>query len=587
MKISSKSSVPSSSLLQAGYTPMTFDAGPILKDKVWISLKILNSCFIKSSFFRESIIDLNLLHILLDLALCLGFSDLIQQPNPNSMELQILEQTCNILTLWTSPSFTSKYPKLLVFKDQVSKYQIMSILEEIKKKVLSNDDHLSAIAVAKMKKSNDIRLEKYIDAMEKWKELKTSIEEHQNQVDSLLHLLYPKDPFILSYESLSNHAALPIDTLHSSTFSLEINLKSKVKIVENESNKIIFDQIREHRYVLLALSVKISDLLSLSTKVQDPDLKRHESFLKALIDSKAALQTILEKSREVLDEAIVEDSNSDEDEFEEIDESFQLSSIVADKKGKKVDNSKIVPVYSFTGLKPVFSSTELISPIKDEKPTRSPTLNNESNLQSESNHSLLEKAPFVEWQPDLDHWTTKTVTFADITSHSGLEFKHRFLGEPTEASHDKVVGSQAIEMLRKRIVFVDNDDTNSRIEYPICGVRLKNGKGLCQRRDMIKCPFHGIIRPRDEIGNLLTKSIGEKDESIPMWTELEKSVLESHPIISSSRVQTSDIVVKESARSRLAKKSKKISSSASRSGIADGSNLVQELRVRDRQVFKW
>lgn len=620
---------------------LNFDCGPKQQAKLYISLKILKVCFVKSSMYREEIVNLgSMLQTLLDLACalialieprqtCLGLEN----------EMKILELACHLLSAWTTDSFTRSYPKLMVFRDQVAKTNILASLVAIKKRFDSADPTLTAAQLAKIEKSNAIRLEKYLASLQQWPSMRNYISEHQIQLETLLDIIYPArkenrddEPDDMFEMALADSRSIPgNDTqihdveydskqkdllLHPPGFSMTISLDATrvrdverldslgldvdaaKRIVESEDNAVVFQQIREHRQVLLSMQSNLTDLLSLATKVLDSDTNRLETFLKQLIDAKRGVKNVLEKSRIMLDNA--QNDSEDEEVFEEVDDSFQMtSSSTAMKRESKFDNSKVIPVYSFTGLKPVYSST-----------ADSVNVNNEDNNEDASQkmkdldtkpgpskrNPLFDQAPIVEWQPDLDHWSSKRVTFADISSHSGLEFKHRFLGEATEASYDKEVGTQVMDKLRKRLIVVDDEinvDDSKRVQYPICGVKLKNGS-LCQRRDQEKCPFHGIIRPRGQDGELL-----EGVEEVPrqqIWQEIEQDVLATNFLqtnqhhrgrrTSASRAAVSQ-APKDSVRTRILRKSKRISSRAARSGISDGSKLVQELVTRDRQVFRW
>lgn len=576
-----------------------------------------------------------MLQTMLDLAIALcALLEAALLPTSLHNEMKILELLCRSLAFWTTDTFTNTYPKLLVFKDQVDKTKIYPKLTAIKRRFDSADPTLTASQLAKIEKSNSIRLKKYQSSLKEWPSMKTSINEHKIQLENLLEIIYPTkedqgddepvdsfDRVLADNSNGDTHISTnPQSLLHPPGFSMTVSLDAeKVRRARQldilhldpdagkgirereEENGIIFQQIRENRQVLLSLQSNLADILVLSTKAIDPDEHRLEAFLKELIDAKRALKDVLEKSRIILDNA---QEAEDSDEFEEVEESFQISSYTgaaaSTSKGNKgkVDNSKVIPVYSFTGLKPVFSSTTSLQNKVVTDDNLSPSeqelhiITRPSSSKATKRNPLFDQAPVVEWQPDLDHWSSKRVTFADISTHSGLEFKHRFLGEATEASHDKEVGNQVIEKLRKRTVVVKDVDVSKRAQYAICGVKLKNGN-LCQRRDQAKCPFHGIIKPRGPDGELLK---GEEDPPRQqIWQEIEHEVLLGNPLQThqrrgmSTRTVSADTVQvpKDSVRTRILKKSKRISSRAARSGISDGSKLVQELVTRDRQVFRW
>ncbi|KAJ1804078.1 hypothetical protein LPJ56_005700, partial [Coemansia sp. RSA 2599] len=112
---------------------------------------------------------------------------------------------------------------------------------------------------------------------------------------------------------------------------------------------------------------------------------------------------------------------------------------------------------------------------------------------------LREIAPVVEFGPDLLYWSEDSVP----VDTSGLEIRHRFLGA---ARDQPTVSGQTLDRLRMRAVPYDSLVAQSqagaagRPAIKACRAPMKNGK-LCPRRDLVKCPFHGPVIPRDEQGH--------------------------------------------------------------------------------------
>ncbi len=67
------------------------------------------------------------------------------------------------------------------------------------------------------------------------------------------------------------------------------------------------------------------------------------------------------------------------------------------------------------------------------------------------------------------------------------------------------------------------ESSNANATRPICKAPLKNGK-LCPRTDKIKCPIHGKIVPRDDLGQII-------DEEDRKRFEKEKLVKENAGLI--------------------------------------------------------
>ncbi|XP_015782795.1 UV-stimulated scaffold protein A [Tetranychus urticae] len=71
----------------------------------------------------------------------------------------------------------------------------------------------------------------------------------------------------------------------------------------------------------------------------------------------------------------------------------------------------------------------------------------------------------------------------------------------------------------------DQPCSSRSLSGPMCKAPLRNGK-LCPRRDARKCPFHGLIIPRDEVGQPLNeedklRETKEKQSDVPDWQDPE------------------------------------------------------------------
>jgi len=191
--------------------------------------------------------------------------------------------------------------------------------------------------------------------------------------------------------------------------------------------------------VLLKNQATIDEYLNFASKLDDPDIKRREDFLKRCIVMKVDLINTLTKAQQLLDNSIMEESD-EEDEFEEVDLEEEIST---DLPG---DAETIDPAPELTGpapmsvktleeLKPVFVN---YTPVElEQDPTIAPSKFVDSVDEEEIEtirqefhppahlKELYELAPIVEYGQDLDFWGRNNLTFADVSKHGGLEFEHR------------------------------------------------------------------------------------------------------------------------------------------------------------------
>ena len=569
------------------------------KKKV-ISLEILKGIYFKSSTFRVVIIDIALMEILSALregtqtTLHSASNQILSALSPtalNQWEAKVHSLTLEFLKKCLDPKFMPLYPKLVVFQDH---FQQSSHLDS---RIEPLPPQTSSSRVEQ--KSKEIRLKKYLSILSnEFNAVLEKIKEHTIQVDTLLDILLPKSIFEPDLDQMKGDQSI---FQHPPTFQMTVNINPSQTlfevIQETRENSVLFDQLREHRQILLLQKSKINEWISLFQKVDDSDLVRHEKALKTLIDTKTQLNEILDKARELLNVATISVSLNDSQDDESEEEEFQEISADADRPLIHIDdepesksemiqkaNELVVPVKSFTGFKPVYPITNPSAQDPTTIPSKSTT--STSTMEKpplDQKSKLYEKAPIVEWQPDLDYWSTKTITFSDISTHGGVEYKHRFLGESAEPSSEKVVGEDVVNQLRKRMVVIQEPGGSSVQEYPICGAPTKDGK-RCMRRDMEKWPFHGP--KRDWTGG----SSSSKDPAI--WKDIQDQVLDHNIEAAGSssrqrrgqrRSTLTNMKPKESVRTRLGKKMAKMA----KNSVQDDARIIQELVQRDKQVFRW
>jgi hypothetical protein len=103
-------------------------------------------------------------------------------------------------------------------------------------------------------------------------------------------------------------------------------------------------------------------------------------------------------------------------------------------------------------------------------------------------HELLKEAPLLSWGAFLDTWGGSS----DMPANQrGLQLENHWGKVDTEA----IIPAEKIAELNVRSSYYKPVKT----EIQPCLAPLRNG-GLCQRRDLHRCPLHGPIVPRDKNG---------------------------------------------------------------------------------------
>lgn len=242
----------------------------------------------------------------------------------------------------------------------------------------------------------------------------------------------------------------------SSKESSDYNLEVDVKLRENEENKIVIDIMRD-----LYKELKNSHLAKINTWLKNFNLiKTGTSNLKKAIELKNSIQSILKQ-------------------FEALKIPIENTSPVKKTFKKSVTTEDSMPCTS--------KSKTLIDQLTDENEE------NEIDKERKKRRKLeLEIAPVINLD-ELEFCATVTQK-VDSGSHPLYQSREMDITESKPAP----------QLAKKTFV--------GKIE-PVkwhCRAPLKNGK-LCPRMDRYKCPFHGKIVARNQIGEIEN----EKDKNDP------------------------------------------------------------------------
>ena len=113
----------------------------------------------------------------------------------------------------------------------------------------------------------------------------------------------------------------------------------------------------------------------------------------------------------------------------------------------------------------------------------------------------MEIAPVVPYDVDLKFWGEEKI---EIPSSQKFDSLHRFW--KTNEHVDEFVPPQLLDSYRTRKI---NIVTKVEKITRKCRAPLPNGS-LCERMDRHKCPFHGLIVPRNELGVPIDEDEREK-----------------------------------------------------------------------------
>ncbi|CEJ00371.1 hypothetical protein RMCBS344292_14427 [Rhizopus microsporus] len=417
---------------------------------------------------------------------------------------------------------------------------------------------------------------------------------------------------IISHGLGSNRYKITIDLSESS-------LMEDVK--ETQDNSIIFDQLREAYTVLETKHTKqVNTWINTLIRLDIDDRTEKEALIKKLIDLKAKMteasrkakvlgievhQREIKSGQSTLDDLDERDDEFADEEFEEVD----IRKEAADARETKTNSSaKLPPLQRIFPLAYHPTMTEdptYAGPMQDMSNDESRVAKKDKGKQKagEQREELLKVAPVVEWGDDLYYWDKEHVQF----NTSGIERSHRFMGVGEGVNE---LPDHLLQNLRKRAVYYRPERPK---EIPACRHPLHNG-GLCPRRDLVTCPFHGKIIPRDELGRPLDSSSNNPESSKEqndsktkndndqvmdnLWELLEEDVMKQsgQVKVSSSRKRqrktldqksSSLIDIKKKPENSYSRLQRKLNSTKNKKLVEEAAEYEREMKSRNREANRW
>ncbi|KAJ6328800.1 hypothetical protein OIU77_010478 [Salix suchowensis] len=275
------------------------------------------------------------------------------------------------------------------------------------------------------------------------------------------------------------------------------SLKEGEKVCENSENKVVFDALRElYKLLVTKHMVSVKEGISVLIRVEVADTRLRDSMLKEFIDIRNRLQSVKKKCVDSgcsLPDLTKLDKEEEEDFWEEGKvESTDPGSF--SEPSKRNENSAAPPTSGQVKNDP--------SECRTKKSKRQEFLCSEGGGSDSSSlrSKLIAEAPVIEWGSFLDTWGSNRDVLAnqrglDLESHWG------------RVDHDAVIPAKKIAELNLHATLYKEE----RVEIQPCQAPLGKG-GLCQRRDLRVCPFHGPIIPRDDEGNPINQGTSTSDD---------------------------------------------------------------------------
>lgn len=466
----------------------------------FLALLIIDELFMRSKLFRTLLVD-NLDQLL---ALSVGFRRNLPLPAPPAIASTLRSKAIEFLEKWNA-SFGVHYRQLRLGFDYLKntlRFQFPNLQE-------------NAARIERERRERERRTQEILQ--NKFEMLKTNFssvkEEIQSTIDEIgecLDIVRSKEesvpPGLLDDEDFVEFRSSELRQIRLDS------LREGQTAHENSDNKVLFDALRELYKLLVSKHlVSVQEWISLLIRVEVPDNRSRDSMLKELIDIRNHLQSVkkdCEESGCALPKIVKSSQGEEEDFWEEANTgSTENESSTEPEKQKQAQSSiqeeKLKSIEDRNSKKSNKRNENLAklsasSKVKDKaKKCSNVSSKGKESLGSETVRSkLLEEAPVVKWGSFLDNWGS--VSNRDMLANQrGLEVESHW----GRVDYDAVIPAEKISELNLQATIYQE----KLGEIQPCHAPLSNG-GLCQRRDLRVCPFHGPIVPRDDEGNPINKN---------------------------------------------------------------------------------
>ncbi|KAH7682141.1 UV-stimulated scaffold protein A protein [Dioscorea alata] len=493
----------------------------------YLAVLIIDLLFMRSKLFRT------LLVVNFDqfLSLSIGFRRNLPLPPPSTVASTLRSKSIELLEKWNA-SFGIHYRQLRLGFDYLKntlKFHFPNRLE--------NAARLQQERREREIRSKQILLKKFQNFKESYSLIKDKIQSTIDEIGECIEILHAKgDDEFVSYIATDDDELEESRPLALQQIRLDA-LKEGQKVYESSENMAIFDVLRELLRLLISKHFPlVQKWMSVLVRVDVTD-KFRDTALKEFIDLRNHILSAKEKCAELgcvfVDGPVQNDDEKDlwEDGKIEIDgpgESSGPNSEAKDSVNTVTSNNDKAPALHANKS----SDTRFL------------------NLPPEK-RKLLSIAPVVEWGPFLDNWGLNRDAPAN---QRGLELESHW----GRVDSDAVIPAEKIaELSVHRTVYKEQP-----VEIQPCNAPLKKG-GLCQRRDLKACPFHGPIVPRDTEGNPIEQipsSVESKNQPSASGVidtdqdlDLDKLTVERLFKQAVKNVRESDIMKKTSKRAKLAR----------------------------------
>lgn len=463
----------------------------------YLSLLIIDVLFMRSKLFRTLIL-VNLDQLL---SLSVGFRKTHPLPPPSSVATILRAKAIEFLEKWNE-TYGIHYRQLRLGVDYLKNTLRLQFPN-----LQANAARAQQERREREIRTKDILRKKFEVLKESFSSVKEEIQLTTDEIGECLEILRAEDDSVpfecpLDDDDVEEFRSNELRQLRLAS------LNEVEKVQENNDNKVVFDALRElYKLLVTKHLVTVQEWISVLIRVELDENRLRDSMLKEFIDTRNHIIGAKKKCEET-GCALSDLRGDDKDVIWEDDET----------------GSNYIQINKFVNNGHEVASTS--TPVLNKDVKECSSKGSSSKVKENSNggaskgldpmrDQLLAEAPVLKWGFFLDQWGARRDA---LTNQRGLELDSHW----GRVDYDAVIPAEKIAELNVHASLYEEKD----VEINPCRAPLRKG-GLCQRRDLRVCPFHGPIVPRDDEGKpIYDDGNRQQTEGKPYYPDMRSGLME-------------------------------------------------------------
>ncbi|KAI3953434.1 hypothetical protein MKW92_034696 [Papaver armeniacum] len=448
----------------------------------YLGLFIVDELFMRSKLFRS----LFVVKFDLFLSLSIGFRRDLPLPAPAPIATRLRSKAIEFLEKWNT-SFGLHYRQIRLGFDYLK-----NTLNFQFPNLQANAARIQQERREREIRSKEILLKKFETLSQNLSSIKDEIQTTVEEIRQCLDILRTNEADDIMLDTPEEDEVEDFRCSSLMEIRLE-SLRESEKLRETSENKVLFDAVRElYKLLVTKHLVSVQEWISVLIRVEPEDTSFRDSMLREFINLQNHLKSV-KKTCENSGCALTDSKTDKEEDFWEEGkvEVYSYGSSSTPAKGNK-DAACTSAVITKSNLNP--------GQIIDSNASKRLAGESEDSESNPLRRKLLSEAPVMNWGSSLSNWGSNRDVLAN---QRGLELE----GHWGRVDYDAVIPAEKIAELNVQASVYKEE----HVDIQPCLAPLRKG-GVCQRRDLKICPFHGPVIPRDAEGNPINQiSLAEKE----------------------------------------------------------------------------